>query len=227
MKLSNKVLVAFFGFLFLYLTAVFAEVRLKGTINIINDANSITETAEISGVAYLVLQNLNKNINVIGSDAPRLEVRSLSGDLLKRLKYTLSGDTLTLWALQSEERETVGISVLVPKDGLKGITVNAAVANVKGLTQDHLYISQNGGRLSLSDSRIGNINIATSGKSHVHISATAIDTLSADIDNAEVLISSPVGRLQGSMKNKAYLRIGDIDDIEFKKDESSRLNLSQ
>jgi hypothetical protein len=225
MKLSNKILLGFFGFAFIYLTAVFAEVRLRGTPNIIDDTNSIAQTVDISGVAYLVLQDLDKNIHVIASDHARLEVRSFSGDLLQRLKYHISGDTLTLSELQSEDMKTVKISVFVPNAGLKGMTVNGAVAIVKGLEQERLYISQNAGRIWMSGSRIGKIHMEASGKSYLDVSATELDTLSAKIDNSEVLISSPVGLLEGSMENNSFLRMSRIDEIQFKKDESSRLNM--
>ena len=224
MKLSNKILIGFFGFAFIYLTAVFAEVRLRGTPNIINDSNSVAETVDISEVAYLVLQDVDYRIDIIGSDHSQLEVRSIAGDLLKSLKHKMSGDTLTLSDFQSEGRRTVKISVFVPKTGLKGITVNAAEASVKGLAQELLYISQNAGRIWMSGNRIGTIRLEASGKSHLDISATGVDTLSAKIDNSQVLISSPVGLLQGSLKNNAFLRVSDIDEIQLKKDETSRLN---
>jgi hypothetical protein len=227
MKLSNKILIGFFGFAFIYLTAVFAEIRLAGTPNIIDDTNSIAETADISGVAYIVLQDLDKDVNVIGSDQPRLEVRSFSGDLLQKMKYKISGDTLTLSELQSKDRKTVKISVFVPKGSLKGMTVNAAVAIVKGLDQEFLYISQNAGRIRISDNRIAKIHIEASGRSYLDISATHLDTLSATIEESQVHISSSVKFLQGSMKNNSAFSASDVDEIQFKKDESSRLNLYQ
>ncbi len=227
MKLSNKILIGFFGFAFLYLTAVFAEIRLRGTPNIINDANSTAETVDISGVSYLVLQNLDHDIAVTGSDQPRLEVRSISGDLLKELKYNISGDTLTLSKFQAEEKPSVSISVFVPKAGLKGMTVNDSRANVKGLEQELLYISQNAGQIFMSDNRIDKVHLEVSSKSYLHITATSLDTLSAKIDNSEVIISSPVGVLKGSMENNSSLQMSRIDEIQFKKDENSRLNLYQ
>ena len=224
MKLSNKILIGFFGFAFIYLTAVFAEVRLRGTPNIINDSNSIAERVDISGVAYLVLRDLDYHVTVIGSDHPQLEVRSLAGDLLQRLNYKMSGDTLTLSDLQSQGRRPVKISAFVLKSGLKGILVNAADAVVKGLEQERLHISQSAGRIWMSENTIGKIHIEGSGKSYLNISATELDTLSATIDNSEVLISSPVGLLQGSLKNHSHLRVGDIDEIQLKKDETSIFN---
>jgi DUF4097 and DUF4098 domain-containing protein YvlB len=113
----------------------------------------------------------------------------------------------------------------MPEAGLKGMTVNDAGASVKGLEQERLYISQNAGRIWMSDSRIGKIQIEASSKSFLNISATDLDTLSAKIDSSEVSISSPVGLLEGSMKNKSFLRMNDIDQIQFEKDETSRFNL--
>ena len=227
MKLSNKILIGFFGFLFLYLTAVFAEIRLRGTPNIIDDSNSIAETVDIPGIAYLVLKDLDKNITVIGSDQPRLEVRSFSGNLLQRLKYNISGDTLTLSQLQSEDIKTIKITVFVPKTGLHGMTLDSAAAIVKGLEQDLLYISQYAGRISMSDNRIGKIHMEASGRSHLDISATSLDTLSAQIEESQVYISSSIKRLEGSMKSNSFLRVHDIGEIQFKKDESSTLTWYQ
>lgn len=226
MKLSNKILIAFFGFAFIYLTAVFAEVRLRGTPNIINDSNSIAETVDISGISYVVLRDLDYRIEVIGSDHPKLEVRSIAGDLLKELQPKISGDTLTLSEFKSADRKMVRISVFVPKDGLRGITVNAAEANVKGLNQKRLYISQHAARMWMTGNKMGKIYMSVSGKSHLDISATALDTLSANIDNSEILIYSPVGRLEGVMENNSFMRMGPVDEIQFKKDSTSRLNLN-
>ena len=225
MKLSNKILIGFFGFIFIYLTAVFAEVRLRGAPNVIDDSNSIAETADISGVTYLVLRDLDETVNVIGSDEPRLELRSFTGNLLPRLKYKVSGDTLTLWDLPSDEMKKVRISVFVSQATLKGMTINGAVATVKGLQQELLHISQNGGRVWMFENRIKSIHLAASRKSYLDISALGLDTLSAKIDSSEVVISSPLGLLKGSMRNHSFLRMNAIEEIQFKKDSTSRMNL--
>jgi hypothetical protein len=227
MKLSNKILLGFFGLIFLYLTAAFVEIRLSGAPNVVNDKNSIAETVDIPGIAYLIINNLDRDIKVIGSDRPRLEVRSLSGDILKELKYRVSGDTLTLSGLQSEDTRTIRISLFVPETGLKGIAVNSSVATLEGLKQELLYISQNSGQIFIADNGIGHVHLEVSGRGHLNITATPLDTLSAKIDNSEVLISSPVGVLNGSMENNAFLRMSRVDEIQLKKDESSSLNVHQ
>ena len=226
MKLSNKILIAFFASGFVYLTAVFAEVRLRGTPNNINDTNSIAETVDIPRVRYLVLQNLGEDIAVIGSDTPRLEVRSISGNLLKRLEYNISGDTLTLSAFETEEENiVVMISVYVADDGLEAITVNDAAASVKNFEKDLLYLSQNGGRVWLADSEFGRLSISVAGKSNLHINATSLDTLTANIDHSEVTVSTPLTLLQGSMGNNSFLRMNAVTEIQFRKDATSRINM--
>jgi hypothetical protein len=225
MKLSNKVLLGFLGFIFLYITAAFAELRLTGSPNIFDDDNSTAETVDISGISFVILKDLTINIKVIGSDSSKLEVRSLSGGLLKQLKYEVSGDTLTLAGFQEEGSESVRISVFVPQTSLRGIIIKNATANIEDFQQPLLRISQSSGRIWMSSNRIAKIQMEVSNHSFLDISGTSVDTLSATIDRSEVHINSSVGVLQGSMKNDAYLRLNEIKDIHLKKDESSRLNV--
>ena len=227
MKLSNKVLIGFFGFIFLYLTATFAEIRLSGTPNIINDKNSIAETVDLSGIAYIILNHLNKDIKIIASDHPRLEVRSLTGNVLKKLTYAVSGDTLTLSNFQSEETRTITISVFVSQTSFNGITVNSSVANIEKLEQTFFHISQRSGRIWMSDNKISKLQMDLSNRAFLEISNTNVDTLSAKIEGSEVHISSPVGLVLGSMKDKSSLRLGEIQEIQLKKDKSSNLNMYQ
>ena len=224
MKLSNKILIGFFGFLFLYLTAVFAEIRLSGTPYIVDDSNSVGETVETGTVNFVVLRNLDESINIVTSDKPQLEVRSLSGDALEAVKYKISGDTLTLYDLQSDDIKPVRITVFVRPGGLQGMRVDSAAATVKGLTQEHLHITQeNGGRIAISDSKIGNIRMQMSGGSDLNIYTTELDTVSASIEESQVFIAASFERLEGFMRNNSLLRVYDIGDVEFKKDESSTL----
>jgi hypothetical protein len=224
MKLSDKILLGFFGFIFIYVTAAFVEVRLSGAVNVVDDRNSISEAVDIPGIAYLVLTDLDKIVNVAGSDRARLEVRSLSGNVLKELKYQFSGDTLKLSGVASKINDPVRISVFVP-GGLKGITVNTSEAVVRNLEQEELRISENSGRLSLFDSRISRIEMDLSNHSFLDVSGTYMDTLSATIEQSQVNINSPVGVFRGSMKEHSSLHLNNLQNIQLTKDESSVLSL--
>jgi hypothetical protein len=224
MKLSNKILVGFFGFIFLYLSAAFAELRLMGTPNVVDEKNSIVESVDLTGVAYLVINDLDKNIHVVASEKAQLEVRSLSGELLKQIKYQVSNDTLTVTDLPEEKRSSVKITLFVRKTGFKGMTVNQSEVMMSGLQQKHLYIVENSGRIWISESKIGKIQVNASGESNLDISETRVDTLSAELRMSHVQVSS-VRLLEGSMKQSSSIQLGDVDEIQFKKDKSSRLSM--
>ena len=76
------------------------------------------------------------------------------------------------------------------------------------------------------ENKIGKINIHASARSFFDVSCE-LDTLSASIEESEAYISVPVSVLEGSMKNRSFLRVTDIGVIQFEKDETSRLNLYQ
>ncbi|MBX2970406.1 MAG: DUF4097 family beta strand repeat protein [Cyclobacteriaceae bacterium] len=223
MKLSNKILIGFFGFIFIYLTAAFAELRLNGIPNFINDTNSMAETVDLEAVSYLIIKDVDKNVQVIGSDRPRLEVRSFSGDWLAKLTYSVSGDTLTLSNLHAANTN-IRVSVFVPKAQLKEVAVNTASATVKGLQQNRLHLSQKSGSIWLRDCQLTKMEIELE-QSYLEVSGTVLDTLSAQLDKSQVNILSPVGILQGSLKNSASMRLNDLEEIQIKKDKSSRLLL--
>jgi hypothetical protein len=225
MKLSNKILIGFFGFIFLYLTAAFTEIRLTGTPNMINESNSKAEVVDLSGIHYIVVDDVGRNVNITQSDRLQLEVRSIAGSLLKDLKYQVSGDTLKLLTFKSEDKRATKITVLVPKESLRGIYVKSSVVIVSGLEQARLQLSQNEGRIWMSDSKLSTVEMNLSEGSFTSISETDIDTLSASIDKSEVHINSLVRFVRGEVTNESYLRLSGIREIQLKKDDTSNLNM--
>jgi len=224
MKLSNKILIGLFGTVFIYLTAAFTEIRFRGEPHIIDDSNSLVEAIEISELGYLILPDLDQRIIVLGSGNPRIEVRSHSGDLLKNLKYKVSGDTLEILSLVKEEKQRISISIHVPNQKLRGITSNGANIIVENLHQDTLSITQSSGWIQIQKKSIlSNLNINVINDGNFNLSDSELNTLSATIDNSEVIIMPAVDRLEGTMTNESYLLVNVIEDLQFKKDKSSRL----
>ncbi len=225
MKLSNKILFGFFGFIFLYMTAAFAEIRLRGTFNDINDTNSVAETADLPEVTQLIVNNLDWQVNVAGSDQPRIEVRSASGDLLKNLTYSISGDTLTLLKLEREKNVMLKVTVYVPAGSFMGITVNGADVNIEALAQRDLSVVQNGGRVAMTkNNQIDVLHLEASDTASFGLSDGRVNTLSVQIDNSQAHIHTSVRRLRGSLQNNSYLLMTEVEEIQFRKDDSSRLH---
>lgn len=227
MKLSNKILIGFFGFIFLYLTAVFAEVRLRGTHTLLQGSKGLTETVDLEGMAYLILPELDHPIYIIGSDNPRMEVKSTTGDLLRKLKYSLSSDTLSLEQLEVEEDVPVNITIYVPKKSFRGVTLNGAVAIIKDLEQERFIISLNEGRIEMTENnKVVDIQL-NAHNSYFYLSGNTnvFETVSVAIDNSKVIVDTQIKLLKGTMENNSYLGLSGAAEIQFKKDVTSNLNL--
>lgn len=228
MKLSNRILIGFFAIIFTYMTAAFLEVRFRGQPNHMDDSNSIVESVDIAKISHLVvMQDIGKQITVIGAEKSRIEVQSLKGDLLQKLKYDIVGDTLTLKRLNLDKDQRVRVYVYMSESNFTGMTVDNAAVIVKELDLNSLAIHQTAGWVRMTDSNnLNNLRIKAIQNANLTFSGSQLDTLSAQIDNSEVKILSAVNRVEGAMYNDSYLQVIQVNDIAFKKDESSRLNLN-
>lgn len=226
MKLSNKILIGLIVFIFLYLSAAFAELGLTGTPTVVNENNSIAETADIPPVKYVVVNNVSKNIFIVGSDRSQLEVRSFKGNLLSKLNYQVSGDTLEVMNFDFGDRMPARVTVYVPKT-IQEIHINRSGVEILELDQPELRITEDAGKIWMSDTRIGRLYFRGSNGSLCDISSSNLDTLSAELEGSNLQLFSPVKVAEGFMKDHSNMRLLDVEDIQFKKDRSSKLNLYQ
>lgn len=227
MKLSNKILIGFFGLIFIYMAAAFTEVRFSGKLNRIDDSRGKTEIVDISGVTYLILPELEESVTIRGTlDKPRIEVRSLDGDMLQRLTYKISGDTLSLVALEMVENQPVNLFIYISKRGLTSLTANNAGVIIEELKQQSLIIYQKDGWLRMdATSELNNLYIEASNNAYFNLDGINLDTLSVNIDSSNIYIRSTVNHMNGTLYNDAYLQLGEVNEIVFKKDTTSVLHL--
>lgn len=226
MKLSNQILIGFFGFLFLYMTAIFAEVRFRGTPYIIDDSNSIAERVKLPETRFLVVRDIDRYIHIEKSDtSTHLEVRSISGAKLQNLKYRVSGDTVTLLGLDDDDKNSIRVTVFVSANRFEGVTIDGAAATIRNLDMDNLKIAQNRGWIRISDCEFKRLEVKASQQSYFECFSTAIDTLTLTMESSQLSVWSTVRRLEGSITNGASLRLQQAEEIEFRKDETSNLYL--
>lgn len=224
MNLSNKILIGLFGFLFLYMIVAFTEMRLKGDLNRLDDSNSISETVDITSVQYLKLVDIGHRIKLYGSDKPRIEVKSISGNVLQYLKYNLEGDTLSIKSMDLEKKQALDISIYVSKSSFKGLRADNAFLYIYDLQQETLDIHQNDGRIRMTASNeIATLNLNIQHSAHFNLQDVEIDTLNAIMNSSEVLTNEPIKIVKGSMTKDSYLHLIGTSTIQIKKDESSRL----
>ncbi len=227
MKLSNKILIGFFGFIFIYMTAAFTEIRLKGDPNQLDEFNGISETVGIVGINYLILPDLDQSISIVGTNDPRIEVRSIKGDVLQYLEYEVSGDTLTIIQFDLEEKSRVKLFIHVPKTKFAGVTMKDAGVTIGELDVPSLTINQYDGWIRLGENnKVGKLNLKAEHDAYFNINGGSLDSLSAQVDGSQLSIMSPVRVVEGSISNDAYVTLEGTTEIRFKKDESSRLILN-
>jgi hypothetical protein len=78
----------------------------------------------------------------------------------------------------------------------------------------------------MSESTVARMQLNMS-ESSLDVFETNLDSLSAQTERSHVSISSTVKVLQGSINDGTFLYVGDIDDIQLKKDNTSRLVITQ
>lgn len=227
MKLSNKILIGFFGLIFIYMAAAFTEVRFSGELNRIDDSIGMTEKVDITGVSYLILPELEESVTIRGTlGKPRIEVRSLTGDMLQHLTYKISGDTLSLLALDLVENKPVNLFIYISESGLTSLTANSAGVIIEELKQQSLNIYQKDGWLRMdATNELNNLYIEASNGAYFNLDGINLDTLSVNIDSSNMYIRSTVNHVKGTLYNDAYLQLGEVNEIVFKKDTTSVLHL--
>lgn len=227
MQLSNKILIGLFSFLFLYMIVAFTEMRFKGDLNRFDDSNSISEKAEITSVNYVTIPELEPRIIIIGSDKPGIEVKSVTGNVLQNLKYEITGDTINIISMELTEKQLVNITIHVSKSTFRGLSsINSGVI-ISDLQQESLDINQNDGWIRMSDTnKIGRLNLTAQNYAYFSFLKGEIDTLNTTIHGSEVSIPQPMKLVKGSMTNGSYLHLQGTSEIQFKKDEGSRLILN-
>jgi hypothetical protein len=205
----------------------FTEMRLKGDLNRLDDGNSISEKAEITTVNYVMLSNLDPRLTIIGSEMTRLEVKSIKGDMLQYLEYEIVGDTLNILSMKLENKQIAHITLYVPKSTFRGLSSTHSGVVIADLQQETLDIHQKDGWVRMTDSnKIGQLNLIAQNTAYFSFTKGEIERLNTSIDDSEVSIPQPMKLVKGSMLNNSYLHLRGTSEIQFKKDESSRLILN-
>ncbi|MEO1053777.1 MAG: hypothetical protein AAFX87_24280 [Bacteroidota bacterium] len=225
MKLSNKVLIGFFGLVLLYMLAAFAEIRLKGDYNVLNKTTAQTESIDIKPVTHLMLPDMDQRIIIKSSNEPRIELLSISGNKLPNLKYQITGDTLELQSIEFEGDENVNIYLYLPENSIEKIISTGASLVLDEVKQTSLNIKQVAGWTTIKrTSEISNIQLEVVEEARFTISRMDLDTMTVTADNSRVDIISSLKKLEGTATNGAFVQAGNVNDITFKREDGSRLS---
>lgn len=229
MKLSNKIIAGFFGFILFYTFMVFAEIRIMGQSKVFEDDDSITETYPLEGLKYIIIQkDLNKRIAISSSSSPRIELKSLSGNFLPKMKYQLNNDTLFILAFDLEDNEEhFHFNIFVPKNGFKGLSTTESFISFTEIKQKSLFITQSGGQINMDNNiSLEKLSIVSNENAMLDFRDGQADTVSLLVDDSEVRLYAKIHRLEGTLINDAAIYSSDISDIALKKDKGSSIRIS-
>jgi len=228
MKLSNKILIGLFGFVYLYMMAAFAEVRFRGYSRNLEGVATQLETAPLADIGYIVLADVDKRITISTADEPRIEIESIGGGYLPQIAYEMKGDTLQIKSVDFDNGKPAHVKVFVPKDHLRGILVERANASITHFAQTSLTITQTAGSVMLDDEiHVTKLSIMASEEASLNASGLDVDSLEVQLNHARVNIWSEVGQLSGSITNDTFLNIKGVEEIQFSKDKTSKLQIIQ
>lgn len=227
MTLSNKILIVFFGIILAYTLMAFVEIRVSGETRNLNDENSISETIELDGVTYVVIEEgVGHWINMSASTTPRLEMKSKSGDVLSKLDYRFENDTLYIHRMEEVEHR-FALTIYIPKSGFTGIRSTGTYLQLSSIAQKKLSISQASGKITLGTNvDLEHLSIVATVDAMVDMMDARVDTMALQINASNLrLFGDKVRRLEGSLENNAALYANNITEIQLKKDEESTIRI--
>ncbi|MEO1096186.1 MAG: hypothetical protein AAFX57_00340 [Bacteroidota bacterium] len=226
MKLSNKILIGFFGFIFIYMTAAFTEMRFKGDLNRIDEHGGMMETAELRSIGYVKVSDLTQRVIITSADNPGIEVKSKSGKALQSLDYEVVGDTLLLKSFNLDKGDPAAVTILLTDQNLRGLEVQDTHVTLKKLVQDSLNVSQSGGHVWFDEAnQIAQVTIEAKDQADVFV-YTGLDILHVETINSHVVIQSSIGLLSGKISSQSQLVAYGAEEVRLSRDSSSDFRLN-
>ncbi len=207
-----------------YMLASFAEIRFRGDYVRLDSENAKIEATPVNEVGYLIINVPDERIYVQSAPQPRIEFKSLSGDLLDKLDYNMVGDTLTIAKLRVADDDRFTLTIYVPKEGFRGIESHESWLRLEDLRQSSLTLEQSGGRVRIDNNvSIDSLTIIATSDADITGVDLSVDVMKLDLNNSSLTMRSSVNRLEGTMTNGSVLNMTSPNDIEFSKDNSSRI----
>lgn len=225
MKLSNKILIWFFGGAVAYMSLAFTEIRFRAPKQG-SDNFTAMDVVSLDSVQNLVINDLDNRVYVTTADDPRIELKS-DEKLLSKLDYSIDGKTLSLNSIDLDEEKHFDLTIYMPRD-FSTMEVRDGWVQVSGVKQSNLALIQNGGRTTLSkDVDLENLSLTLTENAEIDAFGSRIERVIVDSDFSNIELRTYVGRIEGQMSNRSYLYLQGTDELNFKKDKSSSMRLLQ
>lgn len=228
MKLSNKILLGFFGTVILYTLIAAGEIRFKGVLRSENKEGFLVESIAIDSHKHLIIRNSNIDISVNQSETTRMEIRSYNEEKHLKISYQTSGDTLIINSVNpTEESETTIINVYLD-NRLQSITSKAIRTYVRNFKSDSLTVIASENYLSFDDdNEIQHLQLTGQEGASVYLLSDQVNSLDLLIDDATVTVIKELAEINAELINGAVLTSKAPDNLQFKKERNCKVMMYQ
>lgn len=223
MKLSNKILLAFIGVIFLYTILASAEVRFRGTNNYIEDHDLIVESLPVEDYKYLIIKDLKIPVSIHKSGQTRIEISSINGNSLNKVSFNIKNDSLIIDSSDFIKEKHLFLAIYLPNSAnlIKSQSENIKIT---ALDLDSLTVFQKGGRVTVEEGvKLDWLNLRASKNAKINMNSASVENIQVNIENSSVSINQKVSTINGIVRDQSRLLTRSFSHISIDRDESSKL----
>ena len=223
MKLSNKILLGFFGSVILYTLLAAGEIRLNGSLRSENNEGFLLKSTEVSSFKHLVINDSDINISVNQSDTNRIEVRGNNENTSFKVPYRFSGDSLIIDSIRQNVTGELMISIYL-NNRLQSINSNSTRTYIRNFNCDSLTVVASDNYLSFRDeNEIQYLRLISKKGANVYLFTELVKTLDVQIDEATVTVRKELPDISAELVNGAVLSTKAPDNLRLKKERACKV----
>ncbi|HYW95421.1 MAG TPA: hypothetical protein VE870_07540 [Bacteroidales bacterium] len=224
MKTSKIIFISLLGTISAFIVAGAIDVRLNGqSSRIIENKNSHITLPLFSNI---IIEN-SGNLNVIQSDSAYLEVNWQKDAEERDIDHILSGDTLIIIGI-SKSVEGLLYANLYVSGPINSIILRNSQIVINRINSSVLSIRMNGSKAWLNDKPNGELlynrlDIRATGESYINTGDFSADSVNVTLQNSMANLNIIAGRLNGVLSEGSTMTSRQADDIQLKKDSTSKI----
>lgn len=231
MKTSNIIFSSIIGSITLIILSGAIEWRFFGDKNpnrfeiSPDNIEAFKQNIDLPEFQYLVINDMPLSTNIILGGKNEIELILKNKSEASVLDYHIKGDTLFIEGVNENGSVLLSVNLFMTHGQLNGINSNQSGVNINQYNNDSLTLVLNHTTIDIHQPCvIGSLSIFGTDQSTVNVYSAQVDTLKLDLNNSTVRMQTIINKLQGQMSNHSELDLRDVSDLDFKKDNSSRLN---
>lgn len=223
MKLSNKILLGFFGCIILYTLLAASEVRFRGSFRGDVLEGHLIETVNTGSYKHLIINSSNIEVSIDQSDTTRIEIKSEKADDIMELPYRLSGDSLIIGSINQTDEEDRIIKIYLD-NRIKTINSNAIRTYIRNFKSDSLTVIAEENYLSFQDDvEIKHLRLIGTEGANVSVLSDLVDLLDLRLDDASVTVMAELTEINAELVNGAVLSSKAPDNLQFTKERDCKV----